>query len=114
MKDRAFSIHFEMRNNYLYVHLSGQDSFDASLDYWNRIIRKAQQLGISRVLVHESLEGSVSEGEMFNIMEDIVPQGAGIQVAFFDEKLSDAEVNDFGELIARNRGADIQVFESKS
>lgn len=112
MSDSNFTLTFEDRGRYLYAHLTGEDSFAASLDYWNRIADKVNELGYQKVLVHENLEGGVSEGELFEIVLDVVPAGAGIEVAFFDEHQSDDPINELGELIAGNRGADIRIFKS--
>lgn len=112
MSDLDYQIEFEDRGAYLYVHLTGTDSFAASLNYWNKIADKAKQIGTLRVLVHEALEGQVSEAEMFDIMNDVVPSGLGVRVAFFDENQEGAEINELGQLIAENRGAIIKIFGS--
>ena len=89
MSPQKFILDFEARENYLYAHLSGKDSFAASLDYWNQIVDQVQQLNVTKVLVHENLTGEVSEGELFDVIMDILPSSSGIQVAFYDE--NDAE-----------------------
>lgn len=112
MNTKEFNLIFKDRGNYLYVRLSGRDSFSASLDYWNQIADQVRKQQLHKVLVHESLTGEVSEGEMFDIMMDILPASTGIRVAFFDENNADQNINDFGQLIANNRGADIRIFQS--
>ncbi|MDH3981469.1 MAG: hypothetical protein OES84_01060 [Kiritimatiellaceae bacterium] len=111
MNGKEFSIVFEDRGTYLYVQLTGKDSFAASLDYWQQIIDKEKELGYHRLLVHENLIGEVSEGEIFEIMMDVLPDSTGVQVAFFDENRSDIAINELGHLIATNRGADIRIFQ---
>ncbi|VGO17399.1 hypothetical protein PDESU_05995 [Pontiella desulfatans] len=103
---------FEDRGFYLYAHLTGEDSFAASLSYWNEIADKVRELDYRKVLVHEDLMGETDEAEIFDIMMDILPSSTGIQVAFFDENQTNAEINEFGHLIATNRGADIRIFQS--
>lgn len=112
MKEESFSVYFEHRGTYLYVKLTGKDSFDASLVYWHKIAEKVRNLELDRVLVHEDLEGSVTEGEMFEIMQKVIPEGMGIQVAFFDANQADLGINELGHLIATNRGADIRIFQT--
>lgn len=112
MTTSDFTLIFEDRSSYLYAHLSGKDSFAASLNYWNQIADKVKELGYNKVLVHENLTGEVSEGEMFEIIMDIIPAGVGIEVAFFDEQNCDHSINELGQLIASNRGADIRIFKS--
>ena len=112
MNSTDFTLNFEMRGSYLYAYISGQDSFSASLDYWNRIADQVREFNTTRVLVHENLLGQVTEGEMFDIIMDLLPSSTGIRVAFFDENNADQSVNELGELLANNRGVDIRIFQS--
>lgn len=112
MNKEDFRIEFEQRDVYLYVHLTGEDSFSSSLSYWRSIADKVKSLELNRVLVHENLTGNISEGEIFDVMMNILPDSNGIKVAFFDENQADHDINDLGQLIANNRGADIRIFQS--
>ena len=47
---------------------------------------------------------------MFDIMNDVVPSGLGVRIAFYDENQDNAQVNELGQLIAENRGAIIKIF----
>lgn len=107
-------LRFENRGKYLYAHLSGHDGFEASLNYWHAIADEAKATGHDRVLVHENLAGDVSEDEMFEIMLSLISKGIGIKVAFFDENHESAELNALGELVATNRGLNVQIFDSLS
>lgn len=109
---KGFILKFEVRENYLYAHLSGKDSFSASIDYWNQIADQVHKLNLNKVLVHENLTGEVSEGEIFDVMIELLPTSTGIQVAFYDENNADRTINDLGSLIANNRGADIRIFQT--
>ena len=112
MKDTGVSLHFEHRNSYLYVKLTGKDSYDESIAYWTKIAKKTRALGLSSVLVHEELEGQITEGEIFQLLMELVPTAIGIRVALFDEHQADLEVNKLGSLIANNRGCEIRIFQS--
>lgn len=67
---------------------------------------------MTRLLVHENLTGKVTEGEIFDVMMDLIPSSTGIKVAFYDENRADQNINELGQLIANNRGADIRIFQS--
>ena len=112
MKEGLFSIRFEDRKTYLYVHVSGEDSYETCLDALIQAAEKAQDLGIPKVLIHKQLSGEISEGELFSILQKVVPMSIGLQVAFFDENRSHAEFNQLGELMAQNRGINIQMCSS--
>jgi len=112
MAENDYTLEFEDRGSYLYAHLTGMDSFAASLSYWNTIADKVHELGHTKLLVYENLIGEVSEGEIFDVMMDILPAGTGISVAFFDENQADSKINELGQLIANNRGATIRIFQT--
>jgi len=112
MNHGDFSIQFEVRESYLYAYISGTDSYETCLNSWVMIAKKAHELGIPRVLVHESLIGHITEGELFNVLQQVIPMGIGIKVAFFNENLDHATFFALGELMAQNRGIDIQIFQS--
>ena len=112
MSGNDYHLTFEDRGTYLYAHLTGVDSFAASLSYWNEIADEVKKLGHTSVLAHEALEGGVNEAELFDVIMDVVPSGIGIRVALFDENQDDAKINELGQLIASNRGATIRVFSA--
>ncbi|MDZ8118291.1 hypothetical protein [Pontiella agarivorans] len=112
VKDGQFNLHFETRNNYLFVRLTGEDSYEASRSYWRQIADRVRKLELNRVLIHEALDGGITEGELFELIMEFVPASAGIRVALYDENKENHELNQLGELIARNRGAEIRIFQS--
>jgi len=108
-----YTLLFEDRGSYLYAHLAGEDSFAASLSYWNEIADKVKELDCSKLLVHENLTGEVTGAEMYDLITDLQQSDlTKIQIAFIDENLDDAALNHMGGHIAASRGANIQIFKS--
>jgi hypothetical protein len=112
MNNSTFNFEFEHRGTYLYAHLTGEDSFAASLDYWNQMADKVRELKLNKLLVHEKMTGTVSEGEMFDLVSDLLTVSTALQVAVYDENCGDQDINQLGQLIASNRGIDIMIFQS--
>ena len=109
----SYSLKTEDRGSYLYAHLTGQDSFEASLSYWNEIADKVKELDAKKLLVHEDLTGEVTEVEIYDIMMDLVNSGlADLKIAFYDENHTDAALNSLGKLVANNRGANVMILNS--
>ena len=109
----SYSLKTEDRGSYLYAHLTGQDSFEASLSYWNEIADKVKELDAKKLLVHEDLTGEVTEVEIYDIMMDLVDSGLGnLKIVFCDENHTDAALNSLGKLVANNRGANVMIFNS--
>jgi hypothetical protein len=108
-----YQLIFEDRDSYLYAHLIGEDSFAASLSYWNEIADKVKSLGCRKLLIHEDLTGKVVESEMHEIIMDLMDSGLmDVQIAFFDENLNDASMNALGQSLATSKGASVEIFPS--
>ena len=113
MDGHNYQLTFEDRNSYLYVRLTGEDSFAASLSYWNKIADQVKVRGCERMLIHENLVGKVAEAEMYDIIMDLIPSGlAEVQIAFYDENTDDTALNSLGQTLAMDKGANIKVFPS--
>jgi hypothetical protein len=113
MNINNYRLSFEERNTYLYAHLIGEDSFAASLSYWNDIADKVTATGYRKLLIHEALTGEVAISEMHDIIMDLMPSGLlDVQIAFFDENIDDTPVNALGQSLANSKGANVQIFDS--
>ena len=108
-----YQLTFDNREIYLYVFIKGQDSFAASLSYWNEIADEVKRLGCTKLLVHEQLEGNVDEGEIFDVIMDLKESVLrGVQIAFYDENRDDIPINALGQLVANNRGGAVRLFHN--
>ena len=108
-----FTLTFEDRGSYLFAHLCGHDSFEASLQYWQEICDKTIALGHKKLLVHENLLGELSKTQIFEIVTHFTkPKYLGIQLAFYDENMDDGTLNALGQLVATNRAARMEIFPS--
>ncbi len=106
-----YQLQFEDRGDYLYAHLSGADSFAASLLYWNDIADEIGRLGYHKLLVHESMAGHISGREMYDLIMDLKDSSLkDVQIAFYDEMSSDTFLNNLGKLIANHRGGSVRLF----
>lgn len=113
LKKNNYRLSFEDRDTYLYAHLMGEDSFAASLSYWNEIADKVMALNCRKLLIHEDLTGEVAESEMHDIIMDLMPSGLlDIKIAFFDENIDDTPMNALGLSLATNKGANAKIFDS--
>lgn len=111
--DTPYTLTFEDHGSYLFAHLCGQDTFEASLQYWQEICDKTIELGHKKLLVHENMLGKLSKSQIFEIVTHFTkPKYLGIQLAFFDENLNDETLNALGQLVATNRAARVEVFPS--
>ena len=106
-------MNFENRGTYLYVLITGQDSFSASLSYWNEIADETARRGYSRLLVHECMIGQVSAREIYDLIMDLKNSALkDVQIAFYDENARDSFMNLLGKLIANYSGGDVRIFSN--
>ena len=107
-----YSLSFEHRPTYLYAYVSGEhDSYEISRSYWQEISDHLKTTDYQRVLVDEDIEEVVSVTDVFKLVSEFPKMGfAGIRIAFYDRKIEHHDLNEFGALVASNRGIDAKVF----
>ncbi len=109
----SYSIRFEDRKDYLYAYIEGQDSLEASLQYWQEIAERALADGFEKVLVEENLEGQISDFDMFQLTSKFLDMGmARLQIGFVDRKNDHVVGNKLGELVVTNRGIKGKIFDA--
>ena len=102
---KPYLISFEENPEYLYVYVEGdRDSYAISMSFWNEIARECTERGSRRVLVDENIKQNVSIADMYAVASEIPMLFTGIAIAFYDRHADQAAMNEFGELVAQNRG----------
>ena len=81
-----------------------RDSYELSMAYWREIAAECSRLGTVRLLVEEDIPEVVGYSDMFRIAAELPEMFLGIAIAFVDRYADQAELNEFGELVAQNRG----------
>ena len=110
---KPYSIAFEHRPHYLYVHVKGDsDTYEISKAYWTEIAEECGKHSIRRLLVDEDLACAMpSMSDVFKGASERSYMGlAGIKIAFVDRYAEHHEQNLFGELVPNNRGLLCKVF----
>ncbi len=110
-----YQLTFDERERYLYAFIEGdQDSVEISRSYWQEVARETTRTGMKRVMIEENLPAGASMTEMFQFATEIPNMGfGGTRIAFIDRDLTQNDLNQFGELVAVNRGVNIKVFIDK-
>jgi len=108
---KPYQISFDQRPEYLYAYVGGEhDSYAISHAYWTEVARECAEKQVKRVMIDENLTESVSVAEMYQIASEIPGMFSGIRIAFVDRHADQAELNEFGELVAQNRGVTGKFF----
>jgi hypothetical protein len=105
-ENKPYRIEFEHRPEYLYAYVSGEhDSLAISLAFWREIADECRRVQTKKLLVEEEIEEAVSMVEMYKIASEIAQIGfRNISIAFVDRFLEQRDINEFGEMVATNRG----------
>lgn len=103
---KLFSLSFEHRTGYLYAFVSGQhDSYEISRQYWQEIADLLTTTQYKKILIEEDIMEAASMSDVFQLVSELAGMGfGGIKIAFFDRQIAHSELNDFGALVASNRG----------
>lgn len=108
---KPYQISVEQRPDYLYVYVEGEkDSYAISKAFWTEVALECERVKASRVMVDENLLENVSVADMYRIASEIPSMFSGISIAFVDRHADQAELNEFGELVAVNRGVTGKFF----
>ena len=107
-----YRITFEERPEYLYVYVTGNaDSYEISRSYWLEISAMSEKTGYKKVLIEEDIPEALSMSDMYRLASELPQMGfSSVRVAFFDRYAEQNELNEFGELIAVNRGITGKIF----
>jgi hypothetical protein len=108
----SYNISFEYRPEYLYVYVSGEhDSYEISMSFWKEIADECSKNQVKKVLIEEDIPEMVSMGEMYKVASEISQLGFfGIRIAFVDRYIEQQDLNQFGEIVANNRGIHGKIF----
>lgn len=111
-QSKPYQITFEQRPQYLYVYVSGEkDSYEISRRYWLEVADECRKTGYKKVLIDEDIAEVVTIAEVYQLASEIPLMGfQGVRVAFFDRYAAHTDLNQFGELVATNRGLAGRVF----
>ena len=103
---RPYEIAFERRPGYLYVYVSGEhDSYEISRSYWLEVAEHCRKIDCNKILIEEDIPEAVSPADMYQLATELPKMGfLGVRVAFYDRYADQQDLNEFGELVAVNRG----------
>lgn len=114
--NKLFKVSFEERPVYLYAYIEGDLSeTETKVDCWDKIIKRCRALEHKRLLVVLDGPGNSSELEAYQSSRRIIDLGLiGLKIAYVDLNAANHSNNQFGELVASNRGAFAKVFTTEA
>lgn len=109
---KPYQITFEQRPEYLYVYVTGDaDSYEISRSYWLEVSAMRAETGYKKILIEEDIPEAISISDMYRLASELPQMGLfGVRLAFVDRYAEQNELNEFGELVAVNRGIMGKIF----
>lgn len=109
-----YHVTFEERSGYLYAHISGKKaSFAIARKYWTDIAERAISSEVKKLLVVEDIPEAITISEVHRLVTELSELPVkDIRVAFVDQFAQHKSLNDFGILVAGNRGLSLRGFDS--
>lgn len=110
--DKPYSLTFEHRPEYLYAYVEGEeDSYEISSVYWREIAEECKAKKYAKVLIVEDIVESGTMADAYQLSSELPQMGfLAIKVAFVDKYIEQQDLNQFGELVAVNRGINGKIF----
>lgn len=112
--EKKYEIVFEDRDEYLYVYVTAErDSYEISHQFWQEIADRCRRDQIKKVLIEENIPTNSSMADIYKLAAELPNMGFyGVTVAFVDRFIEQNDLNQFGELVAVNRGLQGKVFNN--
>jgi hypothetical protein len=111
---KPYTIKIELREEYLYVVVSGEKLTPAiSIAYWNEIAEKCFESDCRKILFERNFPETVTAEEMLQMAEHLGNLLPNRLVAFVDH-YGHENVNELGKRLARNRHVMAQICEDTS
>lgn len=110
----AYQLSFEYRQGYLFIIMTGQESYDAAVQFWQDLSAKARAEQLTRFMIIDQVKGRLDTSEHFYISTLVARLFAGKVIAYVDPKAETFENNQFGETVVTNRGVVAKVFHTET
>lgn len=111
-----YSLSFTEREGILRALIEGETAnFEIAKRYWHDIATAAIEGNFKRLLVIENVPEAISVAEVHQLVSEMADLPVrNIKVAFVDLFPEHKSLNEFGTLVAENRGLRIKIFENES
>src|SRR5215203_1308029 len=113
---KSYELTFEVRDGYAYAYIAGEhDNLEVCSAYWGEIGQKLTDHGITKVLIVEDIAEESPLADVYHLVCGLADMGfSGVKVAFVDRYSDHQALNDFGVLVATNRGLIGKAFSNES
>jgi hypothetical protein len=113
-----YRIDFEDRSSYLFAHIIGErGTLSIARRYWLDIIEVVMRSEFRKILVVEEIPEAIEISEVHQLVTELAQLPLPVrdlQLAFVDLFDQHKSLNNFGVLVAENRGLSLRQFDSEA
>ena len=108
-----YDIRYEDRGSYLFVHISGPESYDEASRFWEKLKSEVDARKMDRVLVVDEVTGVLEFEDVTWLSLKIAVLFYGKSIAYVDPKEESYVANSFGESIVAGQGVKVRLFRNE-
>ena len=115
MIETPYRIVYEEYPNYLYALVHGEEyGYEILSGFLREIANECKVREFDQVCIEENITGTASDEDVARIATELTDLGfADIRMAYIDRFQEQAELNEMGQDIAVDNGADVQIFKDQ-
>ncbi len=112
--EKPYQLTVEQRPQYLYIYVTGEnDNYEISRRYWLEVAEHCRRTNSKKILIDEDIKEDASLADVYQLASELPQMGFfGVRIAFFDRYAAHQDLNEFGELVAINRGLYGKIFNN--
>jgi hypothetical protein len=110
---RDYSLYFEHRPEYLYVHVDAEDvSYETTRRYWDEIVEMQNKRHYSRILVDNDVANELPIQDIYLVVADLAFEGLAGATCVIHPRHYERDACELEEIVGTNRGLKLKVCES--
>lgn len=111
VRDKTYSLIFERRPRYLYIHIiSDRISYDIARQYWDEIFALRDHTNAELMLIDKDIPAELSFADAHQMASEVaVWEHHNVKLAICDRHATQSAIQ-FGEMVATNRGLNTRSF----
>ncbi len=115
IQNNDYSVEYEERLDFLRATVKGEcATLEIARSYWLDIAHRVLESGHKKLLVVEDIPEAIAISEVHQLVTDLAQLPVrDIRVAFVDLFSQHKSLNEFGILVAENRGLNLRIFDSE-
>ena len=110
----AYTLRYEYREGYMFVHMKGPESYDNALNFWKELRREGDLRKYSRFVIVDDVTGVLSRDLVYRLSVEIARLLMGNIIAYVDPKTETYDSNAFGETVVNGQGVTARLFKTEA